>query len=704
MISCIFASLLGHAGITLSLPATSLKDALAEVSKQIPAPIYVEGKLADEMVCLHVQEMPIGELERALAKVSTGEWVERDGKKILTLSPARDKQQFRESFEERKQAIAEALAKRETPAEATRLSLSRLVAQVEEATTDMINSGPVNYTEFERARDRQFNLLKEAPADRLLSRIVKGFTADHLANLDESIRYCYSTSPNAVQRAFPFNMSGLLASFKREQTALKQLLPTGLTYSNLIDDRRRYSYEASPDCSELVLIVEANRTTGLPTFKLWVGDSEMRIRALAFTSLTRTNPKPAEITSLPEAEIPLSDHQQSLAYALHFMRASFRIDGQTKESIQEKMAPSLKWLSLPTEHEPLADFVGPTLVSTAKQSGKNLVALVPDSALQWVPHGKAISSSELNSQIVRRAETGFAKPWDALIENTDRLITITPRMPWRWRDHRINRRALERLFTSTLRQGTVTVLESAIYVANCGTSQPYETWSHDRHASGFGERVQGSFSSNEVATWYCRDLLRLLGRLPEQQLRAFLNGGEVSMPQLGRQQVERALFGRDQIFDPFLDPSLHWRDRRFEDRKLTDEVWEKLPNGIPSTFRFTCQRLDETFLLVQSGPVESMTATTPEELGRDSIHMDDYYPDAKFQTGKATKYEFRYLINPTLGGKLELREIAPGKRTSYNSLAELPDDIRQRIANGVEAARRRAQADGPTRGAGPPPP
>jgi hypothetical protein len=178
----VIAFLAGSANVTLSLPAATLKDALAEVSKQLPAPIYVEGKLATEVLCLHVQDMPLAELETTLAKVSTGEWVVRDGKKILTLPPALDKRQYQHSFEERKQAIAQALAKLESPKEITRTELSRLVAQVDEATADMINSGEANYAQYEKARDRQYNLLKGSPAERMLARIVQRFTATQLTN------------------------------------------------------------------------------------------------------------------------------------------------------------------------------------------------------------------------------------------------------------------------------------------------------------------------------------------------------------------------------------------------------------------------------------------------------------------------------------------------------------------------------------------
>lgn len=664
MLYALVASLIAPSGITLSLPAASLKDALAEISKQTPAPIYVEGKLASEVVCLYLRDMPLKDLEKHIAKVSTGEWVERDGKKILTLPTWKDKQQAQDSFEERKQAIAQALAGRESPKELSRTELSRLVTQVEEATADMISSGNANYAEYEKARDRQYNLLLGAPTSRLLARMVQRFTATQLANLDPSVRICFSNTPNPVQRQFPFKTSDLLALFNREQSMLKQLLPAGQPmFSTQIEDRRRYTYAASPDCSELLMIVEPNRSSGLPTFKLYIGDSDLKVHSLVFTSLTRTNPKLTPETSLPEVEIPLTEQQQALCYALNFMRTPFLVDGIKNQPIRETIAPSLDWLSQPLKNEPLADLIGPTLISTATQAKKNLVALLPDSALSWTPRGDKVRSADLGVQIANRSGGYNSPTWDGLVENADKLITITPRMPWRWRDQRINRRALDRIFRTTFMQGTLSVLESALYINNCGTSTAFETGSYDVKASGFAEPMQGSFASSEKATWYHRDLLRLLGSMPEHVLRSFLNGGEATLSQLGKDKVERFLFGRDQIFNMFLDQTSHWWDRRFEDRRLSDEVWEKLPNGIPSSFKIVCQPSEETCIFIESGVTKGITINTPEEFGRDLDEMNLYYQEPTFKTGKAIKYNFQTVITPALTGRSELADVVLGKRT-----------------------------------------
>ncbi|MBC8063560.1 MAG: hypothetical protein H7Y17_01920 [Chlorobia bacterium] len=694
MFASVLCWLVGAPGVTLSIPAASLRDTFAEISKQLPSPIYVEGNLADEVICVHVKDMPAFKLQEALSKVSTGEWADRGGKRILTLPAWKENQQFKDVLEDRKLAIAEGKAKLGEPERTTRAQLSALIAQSESAVSDMRTAATSNWDEYEKARQRLFNLLNGAPASQLLARIIQRVNSDDLATLEPGIRTCYSTSPNRVQKAFPFKIAELLATFRKEQTFLKQQIRQPTKFNpELADDWRYLVFEASPDCSELLLIVQNDRTTNLPTFLLHVADSEGIVHATTSQKLTRSNPKTTAEVSLPVVDIPFSDHQRRLGYALTSMLSPQRYDPKIQRPIREVIASSLSWLSQPEKNEPLVDLVGPSLISVAKQSGKDLVALLPDRALNWRPTDENVQSSELTTRIVgRNAPNSFTKPWDAVIENSTDLLTIRPRLPWEWRDERIDRRALGRLFRGTLSQGVLTALESAIYLGNSGSSTAYEFWSYDRNGAGFAEPMQGSYASRDLSVWYHRDTLKLLGSMPEHQLRSFLNGGEVGLPQLGRQNVERCLFGRDHIDNLFADKSVSWIDRKLEDRRLSDEVWEKLPNGVPGSFKLVCRRADEDFILVEEADVKLVTNYEPEEFGQLLANTDRGHPDLTLQLGKATSYEITFSIGPGLYGTSELGEVTPGSRKSFKEVDELPERVRQQIARGLQDEKRRLAA------------
>jgi len=227
-------------------------------------------------------------------------------------------------------------------------------------------------------------------------------------------------------------------------------------------------------------------------------------------------------------------------------------------------------------------------------------------------------------------------------------------------------------------------------------------------------RIQGDFASDELALWYHRAPLKLLGSLAEGQRRAMLGGGVVPVSQLSSQAKEelirftygehftgRGIFGRLVLQTEEFDPQAILGN-------LKEEATEALPNGIPAgaEIRGVAEKLPmilERYL----GDFTYSTSYTPESFGdslaRNEADAGDY--KSEIYLGSGLKFKFKVKYGSGMESEDELPELERQPRTKFASWKDLPAALRFEIEKGYKAAKEElAKQRERRKSSGPPPP
>jgi len=687
---------LAPAKVTLLFKAGPVTKAVEEIAKLTEAPLFADGGLATDIVCLDVHDVALDDLKAKLAETIGAIWVDRDGKQVLYRPDWMDAQQRKEALAAKTERIRQQIALRPELPEYNVNTIKGMLAEVADASQDMGGGGTEFGPNHDKARQKQWASLTKTPAHRLLERIVKKMPPEQFAALRPDQRICYSNEPNGSERRLPFDIRPLLDQFRKEQLLFLQTATSQDTAPwSKQDDHRYLYYDASPDSRRVLLVVNMARRSENPFLELDILDGDGWKSGVAFLSLT---PPPFASNGSAEntkEQIRFSDDAVQFQKLKEALMAPSKYDFYTKEPIQPRLDAWLDRLLDPVRFEPLGLSASEAILQYAAWKKMPLIALIPDRALQWPTGGPKTLPMTVFAEQVKTS-------WRAELKAEDGWVTCRPTLLSGGRDERINRAALKTFFRRVKNDDAMTVDGSAIYVVGSRSELVFE--SYDQGAPGLAEPYQGDFEPRQLSLWYYRAILRFLGRLSPAQRSSLLAGNALTVADLGssgRQIVEDVVFSDDLIDRIFSHKDWGSDDPKKERGHSKEQPWEMLPNGIPGTTRISCTRKRVPVFLTEWEDSHILTSFTAEEYGN-TLAGGETPGDALL--GEGHEYVIHFDFAPGVSGETTIRELLPGRRLKVKRLEDLPEDVRALVAKGIEAEKERLRNSRPNTTRTSPPP
>lgn len=412
--------------ITLRTVAKPVSEILREVSAHTGFS-FVADHVKDLPVIVSVKGLPVGQLLTRLAEVTDAEWRREQTQWTLERGPARARKAVEFELTDRAarlKPVVDAL-----PKEMSDADIERAAAEIKKAIRD---AGPGLRT----------YLTGPSPADILLNASLKQIPIKEIASAPISSFVSYSSEPRSGQRRLPaFSPS-----------TWKSYLAARSKFAKVIDVPPDVQVSAGLSASALPakyqVILGFARPFATANVKVWLGlfDEEGKILDLARASLVpmavqpETSPPPVTTT------VSVSDEGRRL---IHVLQPSRTLPGPSLSTDHGDMLPvgaPDPWTAPENvavargaiRREPLAYAISDWVLDLAEQSGKGVVAHIPDYAFN--PLHRWLATTVKHDVL-----------WNALPEmgikadTSSSLLILKPAMSARADRYRVDRSALRKL-------------------------------------------------------------------------------------------------------------------------------------------------------------------------------------------------------------------------------------------------------------------
>jgi len=387
--------------ITFTGHAAPLYRLLPELSEAAGVKLEASAKMADTVMIVKVDKVPLNDLMKRIADASTGEWEKTDEGYKLNLSASKAKQE--------QQAEDNALA-----------------IEIEGAVKKQIVE-----------RD------KKEPGDNPLSTNVDDFIRaigpNSLAGLRSGASVTYCNKPNRLQMQLPASAMALVPSFiEGYRKCLAEDQETDLVY--LVLTRLKFS-----DSFVVGLFVCGSKLSpsmSIPMFFVTEAKLDQKFKL-----------------SLPSSEFKLSEDDQRLASVFASKGGVHGVDIVCNNHFPGSSDQDRQYRSVETsvlgrvlscdQAEPLAPYAGAAVEWLAED--QNLIAVLPDSA--FVKSIRLFSNWKGSAEALLKS---MGEDWGLKYDRSDSWLTVTPERPLLARNYRVNRRA----FATALRKASVQGLMS----------------------------------------------------------------------------------------------------------------------------------------------------------------------------------------------------------------------------------------------------
>lgn len=718
--------------MTLHLGAVNLDRALEQISKAGNVKWEVSPALRNEVIFLHVDDVPLEQLRTRLANLVGAEWQASGDTWFLSRTNAADQR----------------LRQAETQARAARIKseVDRIVTENRKLPTFDEGEATRITTQFQSAAEnmqrggnwRRFvELSQQLPGGRAIAELVAFMNPADLAAMPPNSRRVFAARPTRMQTPLTGNVMAIAQEMVRGQRVLAQSAtanfgPMGMMIAN------GGNSGPMPTGDPVNVLLVAQRVGSGETISVTMTAVNAQGQALATGNLTLGIPPEAR-AEVPEAfregkTISLTQASKDL---LAMLRAGFRggntvfaggrgnsttitVAGRTTASgsdanaAQANPAPQNTDLRAkllrPDLHEPLNFFVAEGLKAVAQAHERNVIALVPDYAFSSLA-GLFQASGDVKTDAFVRA----ALQEDMVITEGDGWITFQPRDVLGARD-RIDRAALAKLLSALNRSLAPRLDDLAEYFA----SAPLE---------GGGRGGFGGFGATTIETGYLlgtqpgstfqemmqifghdRDAYRFYGRLSGSQRTALKSGQPIPFNMLtaGQREVaERMIFWS---FDgPMLrqangNDSRNMAMMRFGGAAFgfgsnpAEERTTLLANGIPgnATISMTVDSDPAVLARVRGG---RSTMLSLQALAMNRLALEGGMPPAggfrvegtpydEFMVIQENEYELNFNLGPiyVMSRELEDPQIPGANFVAYN---QLPVPFRNRVDREMREARER---------------
>ncbi|MBX7134289.1 MAG: hypothetical protein K1X67_16570 [Fimbriimonadaceae bacterium] len=531
--------------VSLTLPATDIKEALRLLSAQSGVELEASGRVAGEPLLLSVRDVTVQDLMPRIANALRAEWEKTAKGFRLTRSPALDRQQENAELAARTVAIKRSLARyldqHQQMGAWDQETLAKLIDAEKKQRERTMKDIERNLSGDNAMMISMASNGSQTPAGTALYEILSTLSARDLATIQPGSRVVYASSPTQMQRSAPFDYRKAIDRFVASHNMLanavanEPALPAKVTFQGGLD------LQAKPigAISKLLLIVNRQAADSPLTLHLKLADPSGKIvgTAQAFVDI---EPVVSETQiKAPEKTITLSESSDELIKLLREDGESSRSSVNVMEINGDRVVMSsgepesgkpitpglLTKLSKPEQFDPLSLFVSESLIQAAEAKGAQLVASPPDAAFGAFARALSKESS---------ASTVFSTIGQAgmIAEEKDGWLVLSPTQPFTARRGRIDRRALGSLLRSIVGSGYARLNEMGAYAASLPTYRE-EKGPDDHYLEAISPAAYRDYRDMLAMS---EGMLTLYGLLSSEQRRVLESGQNLLARNLGPAQ------------------------------------------------------------------------------------------------------------------------------------------------------------------------
>lgn len=530
---------------------------LADIAKLTKVNVQAAPTMANEIIVIGVKDMPLRQLLKRIAEVTTGRWDESAERMALVRDTATMRAQ-----EDAEYRIRLGFIQKE---------IKELVASLSPKKAPPKTTKPKTEAE-EMAEDMQDMMTggvdAETPSGRAIIKLVQALGATPFANIGKDDRVVFATTPTRMQRVLPSSAPTLLEQLVREQNeyAKKQAsLPTEeeSTGDPEMDKRlkefaARFSFgndNSVIDRPAVKAILIAEREGFNPnvqlSLRLYDEKGSVMLNGSGYLSVGEAGIMDDFMPTLPgqEGEKKPAKQYDPKEKEIEFSplvkdRMSLKFDFSNPAAMPT-MSPALREALLhPETTDPLAYQESESLLETAKAKGLNVIANLPDGSGAM---GSMFSGMAMMEGVAQTQKLTPSRYYDTLLADKDLKIvvegtemTIRPTAPALSRKTRLNRAALGTLIRAAEAKGSAGLDDIAAYAVQA--EPPFETPAAMTYLMFFAPNAMSNGMSG-MLDW---NLLRLYGGLSADQKQGLVSGRRIPYGQLSTTQqglVTRMVFG-----------------------------------------------------------------------------------------------------------------------------------------------------------------
>lgn len=418
------------------MPLPKIATKLAAV---LGEPVQVSKSLAPTTMMVYAPSATVGEVQEKIAQATNGTWSKRGGVWYLEQTPAQAKADERTYQDLRRKAIQSLLDFHKKELQNLKPFTEMHARRLYEEMRDFNKIyGP---NDNERVSQRVHELEMESPASRLNRRFLLAMDVDTLASVAPRDRRVFSTNPTPMQSPMPGEIAKIIDQYIEEQNVWATV--TGeqpVTNANGDGLGLEFGADVKPVSGKIgtvLLTVDGYPNDGFG-FRLSLFDQRglfvLETESSNWDSIPEDQIVKASVSDTPTApKIPQELAPESKAF-LSVLFAPDRKNDRWKVVTDAMLALWRK----PTLRDPLAYHVGGFLALEAAAMKKSLVAVVPDSFVDFSDYGFIADLQKFTKQ-----SQGMSWLYDAKIAEEPNWLVLTPMNPLRSRRTYVDRAALE---------------------------------------------------------------------------------------------------------------------------------------------------------------------------------------------------------------------------------------------------------------------
>jgi hypothetical protein len=577
-----------HQRIHYDQPARTVKQLLADLSRQTGITLFAPSPLDTEIVLVSVQQMPLKTLMEHLATVTDGEWVKQpNGSYHLIRSPKLARECRERDDAQLLQGLKRAVAKKEIERLAeplTEAQVRQIFQQIKRQMQEIESQEISNPWEHPLIESLEKQVRQLDVGRRLIIRLVRRLDLRRLLAIPVGERRVFSNVRGRYLEPFGFEVGSLLAEYQREARWVYQVWThplDGFDKEWVERFNERYGYmikldyqwrqepsqvpltrlyleveRISPDSFFFdITLVSEDLKQGVEGGYWWIKLREEELES-----------KDAE----PSSGQPPSEASRQLAARVAWSELS-RQFMEAYRAIERATEPvAFPDVLDPAKVEPLSLVPSDVLRTYARQKGKSLIALVPDNLFWWlIGMLKGHDALQMYEEDIRW--------WHDMQEQGDVLL-LKPRWSSYWWGRRADRLALSR-WMQQLRQRGYPKLEDYLTLL-----QMYDRAGFEIMRTVF--RFYRSLLLPEDFTLMIGRDCRLLNQLSAKQLAHLLQGGALTLKELSpvqREQLARDIYFGSARLEKVFSPNKYPAPVESEKQEIADVSLPHVfyPDGLP---------------------------------------------------------------------------------------------------------------------------
>lgn len=673
-----------QAPVTIAAPAQPLSRLIPAIAKQTGASIEVGPSLADEVVCVKVNQVPLEQLLGKIAYVEDADWVKTDTGRRLTRTPGAAAERRRRE----ETVLAEGVRRgQEKLAETLKAQSMWNVEEAEKLAQDAVKlMRAYNPNSMDAAfYNRQQALESRSPLTRFMNQILLGLDPRDLARMRPHRRYVWSSDPTAMEYRLSPKALAAASNLARDygywlaaakKFGIGSVERNGMTYSLGGMFEINESQQKAGAIARILLIGQMYSWQNGLTFELQVADSTGKVIGTARQTLTEIAWEALQAPAKPGTDlIPPAPEATAMV-------SSF--NGKERKPLPAEILNRLK---SPTTEEPLALFASPTLFTIADRQKENLVASLSDGMTSLL----FSTMNPMSAASIREMATGILhQDW----QEADGWLTVRSNTPIWDRETFVSRKALQLLVEQTLSKRRQSLDEKA----RLASMLPSEM---DNPLPIFLKQLLTT-KANGMVIGMDEEALRFYGLLDSATFSQMQTGSGAQVRNLANAvaaKIHELVYHSDpwsiqlapmegQTIDPTMFEKFY--------SGLMKEPAESMPDGIPSAATIKATVKSETvakplqtastnqFVFIDDNGMDpnslawQMFETSRPDLFPYAVKQNEGVDFTKFRVATRRTIEFDIRLTPILKKTITLHDVEfpEDKVVSYK---DLPEDFKKQL-------------------------